>query len=77
MYIVFKFYLSFDFFFFTAAVFTLVSFLVIAIATVCLVQLHTRLFDRFLPDTSRVDSWGEDDVDEHLALQTVREFKFR
>ena len=62
---------------FLAAVFTLVSLLVIGIATVCLVQLHTRLFDRFLPDTSRLESWGEEEVDEHLALQTVREFKFR
>lgn len=59
-----------------AAVFTLVSLLVIGIATLCLVQLHTQLFDRFLPDTSRLDSWADDDVDEHLALQTVREFKY-
>lgn len=61
----------------TAAVFTLVSLLVIGIATLCLVQLHTRLFDKFLPDTSKTDSWSEEDVDEHLALQTVRDFKFR
>lgn len=59
-----------------AAVFTVVSLLVIAIATVCLVQLHTRLFDKFLPDTSRTDTWSEEEVDEHLALQTVRDFKF-
>lgn len=59
-----------------AAVFTLVSLLVIGIATLCLVQLHTRLFDKFLPDTSKTDSWSEEDVDEHLALQTVRDFKF-
>ena len=61
----------------SAAVFTIVSMLVIAIATVCLVQLHTRLFDKFLPDTSKIESWSDEDVDEHLALQTVRDFKFR
>ena len=62
---------------FSAAVFTIVSMLVIAIATVCLVQLHTRLFDKFLPDTSKIESWSDEEVDEHLALQTVRDFKFR
>lgn len=41
-----------------------------------MVQLHTRLFDKFLPDTSKTDTWSDDDVDEHLALQTVRDFKF-
>ena len=63
--------------YFSAAVFTIVSMLVIAIATVCLVQLHTRLFDKFLPYTSKIESWSDEDVDEHLALQTVRDFKFR
>ena len=62
----------------SAAVFTLVSLLVIFVAVLCLVQLHTRLLDKFLPNTTPdVDDWSEEPIDDHLALQTVRDFKFR
>lgn len=58
-----------------AAVFTLVSLLVIMIALTCLVQLHTRILDKFLPNTV-VEDVSDEPVDEHSALQTVREFKY-
>ena len=63
--------------FVSAAVFTLVSLLVIVIALVCLIQLHTRLLDKFLPSTSQDNDSVDEPVDEHSALQTVRDFKFR
>ncbi|KAL4231327.1 endoplasmic reticulum tubular network formation [Mactra antiquata] len=59
-----------------AAVFTLAAFLVIVIALICLVQLHTRLLDKFLPSTNIDNDVSDECVDEHSALQTVREFKF-
>ncbi|XP_060561744.1 LOW QUALITY PROTEIN: uncharacterized protein LOC132721454, partial [Ruditapes philippinarum] len=59
-----------------AAVFTLVSLLVIVIALICLIQLHTRLLDKFLPSTSLDNDSVDEPVDEHSALQTVRDFKF-
>lgn len=61
----------------SAAVFTLVSLLVIVIALVCLIQLHTRLLDKFLPETTYTESVRDEQFDEHTALQTVRDFKYR
>jgi len=52
--------------------------LVIVIALVCLVQLHTRLLDKFLPTTVYPDTTVKDEqIDEHSALQVVRDFKYR
>lgn len=62
---------------FSAAVFTLVALLVILIALICLVQLHTRLLDKFLPSTNVENDSVDEPIDEHSALQTVRDFKFR
>lgn len=59
-----------------AAVFTLVALLVILIALVCLIQLHTRLLDKFLPNTNIDNDSIDEPVDEHSALQIVRDFKF-
>ena len=62
----------------SGAVFALVSLLVICIATTCLVQLHTRLLDKFLPDTSSSSAKDDDeDLDDDTTLKTVKQFRFR
>ncbi|XP_052249026.1 uncharacterized protein LOC127856883 isoform X2 [Dreissena polymorpha] len=58
-----------------AAVFTLVALIVILIALVCLIQLHTRLLDKFLPVTTTTE-FQDDLLDEHSAIQTIRDFKW-
>ncbi|XP_048746371.1 protrudin-like [Ostrea edulis] len=56
------------------AVFTLMSLLVICIATTSLVQLHTRILDKFLPATSPQKE--EEDVEDEEAMKTVQQFRY-
>ncbi|KAJ8317115.1 hypothetical protein KUTeg_005019 [Tegillarca granosa] len=58
------------------AVFALISLLVIAIATLCLVQLHTGMFDKILPVTSPVPDDEDVIVDESTTLETVKQFRY-
>ncbi|XP_060085078.1 uncharacterized protein LOC132564441, partial [Ylistrum balloti] len=60
------------------AVFVLVSLLVVGIATLCLVQVHTRLLDKFFPYTGRDDDRTDDDdeVEEAVTMKTVQVFRF-
>ncbi|OWF41043.1 protrudin-like [Mizuhopecten yessoensis] len=60
------------------AVFALVSIMVVGIATLCLVQVHTRLLDKFFPYTGRNDERTEDDeeVEETVTMKTVQYFRF-
>lgn len=57
------------------AVFTLMSLLVICIATTSLVQLHTRILGKFLPSTS--PSKEEEDVEDEEVMKTVKQFRYR
>ncbi|XP_052772850.1 protrudin-like [Mya arenaria] len=57
------------------AVFTLVSLLVVTVGLVCLVQLHTRILDKFLPVTT-LPELPDEEVDEHSALSAIKEFKY-
>ncbi|XP_069140630.1 protrudin-like [Argopecten irradians] len=60
------------------AVFALVSLLVVGIATLCLVQVHTRILDKFFPYTGRNDDKTDDDdeVEETVTMKTVQYFRF-
>ncbi|KAK3603015.1 hypothetical protein CHS0354_037762 [Potamilus streckersoni] len=64
------------FFLTQGAVFALVAFLVILIATTCLFQLHTHILDKFLPETSLRRRDSDSEADEGTVLQTVREFRY-
>lgn len=57
------------------AVFILVSCLVIAVATICLCQLHTRVLDKYLPKTKQehVRNQAEDSD----TLETIQNFQYR
>ncbi|XP_071089475.1 protrudin-like [Haliotis cracherodii] len=56
------------------AMFVLVAFLVMLIAAACLFQVHTRILDKILPDTRRVNFYASDE--ENNTLHTVREFRY-
>ncbi|KAL5015685.1 hypothetical protein ScPMuIL_005274 [Solemya velum] len=58
------------------AVFVFVSLLVILIGTACLLQLHTRILDKFLPITQKEDSYADINADDATNLNTVREFRY-
>lgn len=57
------------------AVFTLMSLLVICIATTSLVQLHTRILGKFLPSTSPTKE-EEEDVEDEEVMKTVKQFRY-
>ncbi|XP_046546834.1 LOW QUALITY PROTEIN: protrudin-like [Haliotis rubra] len=56
------------------AMFVLIAFLVMLIAAACLFQVHTRILDKILPDTRRVNFYASDE--ENNTLHTVREFRY-
>lgn len=58
------------------AVFTLMSLLVICIATTSLVQLHTRILGKFLPSLSPTKE-EEEDVEDEEVMKTVKQFRYR
>ncbi|KAK7109509.1 protrudin-like [Littorina saxatilis] len=57
------------------AVFIVVSCLVIGIATVSLCQLHTRLLDKYLPQT-KPDTVTKSITEEPNTLETIQNFQF-
>nr|XP_022286867.1 protrudin-like [Crassostrea virginica]XP_022286868.1 protrudin-like [Crassostrea virginica] len=57
------------------AVFTLMSLVVICIATTSLVQLHTRILDKFLPSTSTQKD-VEEAVEDEEVMKTVKQFRY-
>ncbi|XP_061171874.1 protrudin-like isoform X1 [Saccostrea echinata] len=58
------------------AVFTLISLLVICIATTSLVQLHTRILDKCLPSTSSQKEEEDEDIEDEEAMKTVKQFRY-
>lgn len=60
----------------SGAVFTLMSLVVICIATTSLVQLHTRILDKFLPSTSTQKD-VEEPVEDEEVMKTVKQFRYR
>ena len=60
----------------SGAVFTLMSLVVICIATTSLVQLHTRILDKFLPSTSPQKD-VEETVEDEEVMKTVKQFRYR
>ena len=60
----------------SGAVFTLMSLVVICIATTSLVQLHTRILDKFLPSTSTQKD-VEEAVEDEEVMKTVKQFRYR
>ncbi|GAB1607543.1 protrudin-like isoform X1 [Argonauta hians] len=61
-----------------AAFFILVSLLVVAIATLSLIHIHTRIFDTVLPESHRECYLPGDNSsgDEEMCQNTVREFQY-
>ncbi|XP_029645929.1 protrudin isoform X3 [Octopus sinensis] len=60
-----------------AAFFVLVSLLVVAVATLSLVHIHTRIFDTILPESHRECYLpGDNNGDEEICQNTVREFQY-
>lgn len=59
-----------------AAFFVLVSLLVVTIATLSLIHIHTRIFDTILPESRREYYLPSDTVDDDTCINTIREFRY-